>query len=365
MENRREKIIEELTASNKSCIIYGTGKFGICVAEYLLKNHIEIHCFCDSDTYYYKGKKVIINNNGEQIFNVINDKELNKIGAQYNILLGMIDYSLMTQLKNKCPQSAIVDYLDVVPNHIMDLQYVEENKKQLTKVYNLLEDEESKKIMKSFIFARLTGDVEELSTFNKNPEYTYDYGLLGLNNTDVVIDGGAYVGDTILEIQRYVNGNVKNIFAFEPDNVTFERLNKNVGENAAIHLVNAGLWKNTSILKFKNSGTLGSKLEEDAEDEIKVVSLDDFNEEGILENVTIIKMDIEGSELDALRGAEKLLCKEMPKLAICVYHKNEDIFSIPLYIASLNLKEGEYKFYLRQHSYSVEETVLYAIPTNN
>lgn len=366
MENRREEIVKELIKSGKSCIIYGTGKFGICVAEYLLKNNIDIFCFCDSDNYYYEGKKVVIDNDGEHIFNVINEEELQRISSQYNILLGMIDYSLMTKLKNKCSQSPIVDYLDVVPEHIMDLQYVEENKEQLTKVYHLLEDEESRKVMESFVFGRLTGNVEELSKLNKNPEYTYDYGLLNLHSTDVVVDGGAYVGDTILEIQRYVKGNVKNIFAFEPDSVTFEKLSKNIGEKESIHLVNAGLWKKTSILRFENSGTLGSKLDEDAEAEIKVVSLDDYNEEGILENVTIIKMDIEGSELDALKGAENLLREEVPKLAICIYHKNEDIFSIPLYIASLNpkLKGKRYKFYLRQHSFSVEETVLYAIPAD-
>lgn len=365
MENRREKIIKELKESNKACIIYGTGKFGVYVAEYLLKNHIDIYCFCDSDQYYYEGKKVIINNDGEQIFHVINDKELNQISAKYNILSGMIDYSFMVELKNKCLQSEIVDYLDAVPGHIMELEYIEENKKQLTEVYDLLEDEESRKVMESFIFARLTGNVGELSKLNKSPEYTYDYELLGLNSMDVVIDGGAYVGDTILEIQRYIKGNIKDIFAFEPDNVTFDKLRENVGENELIHLINAGLWKNTSILKFENSGTLGSKLMEDAEDEIKVVSLDDYNEEGDLENVTIIKMDIEGSELDALKGAEKLLQNRMPKLAICIYHKNDDIFSIPLYIASLDFKGKRYKFYLRQHSFSVEETVLYAIPADD
>ena len=367
MKNRREYIVKELKESNKPCIIYGTGKFAICTAEYLLKNHVDIDCFCDSDRYYFEGKKIIISNDGEHRFRVINDKELNQISSKYNILSGMIDYSFMTELKNRYPQSEIVDYLDVVPEHIMEWQYIEENEKQLSKVYDLLEDEESRKVMESFIFARLTGNVENLLKLNKNKEggYGYDYDLLTLNNEDVVIDGGSYVGDTISEIQQYVKGNVKTIFAFEPDSVTFEKLKKNVEDNELIHLENAGLWKDTSILRFENAGTLGSKLKEDAENEVKVVSLDDYNRGGILENVTIIKMDIEGSELNALKGAEELLRNTMPKLAICVYHKNDDIFSIPLYIAALDFKGRKYKFYLRQHSFSVEETVLYAIPADN
>lgn len=168
MENRREDIVKKLKESDKLCIIYGTGKFAVCTAEYLLKNNIDIYCFCDSDRYYFEGKTIIINNDGEHSFRVINDKELNQISSKYNILSGMIDYSFMIELKNRYPQSEIVDYLDAVPEHIMEWQYIEENKKQLAKVYDLLEDEESRKVMESFIFARLTGNVENLCKLNKN-----------------------------------------------------------------------------------------------------------------------------------------------------------------------------------------------------
>ena len=75
--------------------------------------------------------------------------------------------------------------------------------------------------------------------------------------------------------------------------------------------------------------------------------------------VTFIKMDIEGSELSALRGAETTISKSKPKLAICVYHKPEDLISIPQYINSI---VPEYKFFLRHHQFISWETVLYAIP---
>lgn len=69
-------------------------------------------------------------------------------------------------------------------------------------------------------------------------------------------------------------------------------------------------------------------------------------------------MDIEGSELAALRGAEKTIKKSKPKLAICVYHKPEDLITIPQFISSL---VPEYKFFLRHHQYISWDTVLYAI----
>ena len=69
-------------------------------------------------------------------------------------------------------------------------------------------------------------------------------------------------------------------------------------------------------------------------------------------------MDIEGCELRALKGAENSIKKYRPKLAICIYHKYEDILEIPEYLMSLNLN---YRFYMRHHTMSVDETVFYAV----
>ena len=74
--------------------------------------------------------------------------------------------------------------------------------------------------------------------------------------------------------------------------------------------------------------------------------------------MTFIKMDIEGAELEALRGAESIIRKQRPKLAICVYHKPEDIWTIPMYILSL---QNDYRLFLRHYSFGDTETVLYAI----
>ena len=73
--------------------------------------------------------------------------------------------------------------------------------------------------------------------------------------------------------------------------------------------------------------------------------------------VTFIKMDIEGAEYEALKGAERIIREQKPKLAICVYHKPEDIWELPELILEFN---ESYKFYLRHYSYQDNETVLYA-----
>ena len=68
-------------------------------------------------------------------------------------------------------------------------------------------------------------------------------------------------------------------------------------------------------------------------------------------------MDIEGAEQNALEGAKDIILRNKPKLAICLYHKPEDLWEIPLYIHSL---VPEYKIYIRHHSHTNEETVMYA-----
>ena len=74
--------------------------------------------------------------------------------------------------------------------------------------------------------------------------------------------------------------------------------------------------------------------------------------------ITFLKMDIEGSELAALRGAERIIREQRPKLAICVYHKPEDLREIPSLLLSYH---PDYKLYLRHYSINETETVLYAI----
>lgn len=74
------------------------------------------------------------------------------------------------------------------------------------------------------------------------------------------------------------------------------------------------------------------------------------------EKVTYIKMDIEGSELNALKGAEQHIVRDKPRLGICIYHKQEDLVKIPQYIKSLH---PHYQFYVRPHSTMPTELVLY------
>lgn len=106
---------------------------------------------------------------------------------------------------------------------------------------------------------------------------------------------------------------------------------------------------------FNGQGTGGSRIvEQETDNSIAVVSLDSC----VNDRVTFIKMDIEGAEMEALKGAESIIKSQKPKLAICVYHKEQDMTEIPIFIKKL---VPEYKLFMRHYSNDAGETVLYAV----
>jgi FkbM family methyltransferase len=145
------------------------------------------------------------------------------------------------------------------------------------------------------------------------------------------------------------------VLAFEPDKNTFKRLAANFAGEKRVEPINAGLHRRKATLHFDNAGTRGSILVEKGGIEVPVVGLDE-----VLggDRVTYIKMNIEGAELEALKGGERAIKRWAPKLAISAYHRPSDLWQVPDMVRSLR---PDYKLYLRQHDGGVIETVLYAL----
>jgi hypothetical protein len=117
---------------------------------------------------------------------------------------------------------------------------------------------------------------------------------------------------------------------------------------------NKGLWSAPATLPFAVwHGTSASAVSGEGEVSVEADTID-----RLAPGATFIKLDVEGAELEALKGAAGTMRRNRPKLAVCVYHKPGDLFEIPLFIKSL---APEYRFYLRQHQPVACETVLYAV----
>lgn len=174
---------------------------------------------------------------------------------------------------------------------------------------------------------------------------------------EILVNAGSYDGRTDLEFLVWGGDKIKRIYAFEADSSNAEKCKEFIKEycDERVVLIPKGCWNETTQLFISSgAGTPGGHLEETGENVVDVTTIDSVVNG---EKVTFIKMDIEGAELNALKGAKNTIIKNRPRLAICVYHKYADIFEIPQYILSL---VPEYRFYLRHYTTVEWETVLYA-----
>lgn len=186
------------------------------------------------------------------------------------------------------------------------------------------------------------------------------FECLTFSDKEIFVDAGCYDCGTILEFQRKTDFKYKKIYSFEPEPKLYENCKKIIRnqEIRNCELINKGLWNAREELHFL-SMDVGSRIEKNGKHIIQTRALDEFFENK--EPPTFIKMDIEGAELMGLKGGKNILETHAPKLAISIYHKSEDIFTIPEYILSVN---AGYKFYFRHYSSVYWDTVLYAYVEN-
>lgn len=181
---------------------------------------------------------------------------------------------------------------------------------------------------------------------------------------ETVIDAGGCLGDTALYFADKV-GETGKVYSFEFIPYTINCFNKNLDLNKhlqdRIHLIKNPLWSEANKNVYFTDRGSGSRIEmekyEGYEYETVTVSIDELVNNGTIEKVDFIKMDIEGAELPVLKGAIESIKKYKPKLAISIYHSMEDFVNIPAWIHDLGVG---YKLYLGHYTIHDEETILFA-----
>lgn len=221
------------------------------------------------------------------------------------------------------------------------------------RTYDSLEDELSRKVFLDYLKLCFIA----VPVCPSPIEDQYFDPIMELSDKEVFVDCGAYTGDTAEAFMNRVDGKYKHYYAFEPDPDNYSKTEEFLKNKHDTTVIPSGLWSKETTLCFKEGYASCSKVEEEGEVTVKVCALDQYfaRKEDI---PTIVKMDIEGSELEALKGAEVLIRSHKPKLAICIYHKPEDMYEIPDYIRSIR---EDYRFYVRHYTDTFDELVLYAI----
>jgi FkbM family methyltransferase len=225
---------------------------------------------------------------------------------------------------------------------------------EITKVLNLLSDDLSKEIFQSHIDFRMKGDIALLHHYlSQEDQYVPDFFVQHIHSLQKslrVVDCGACYGDLLHSaLQKSIN--IGEYIAFEPDSKNREILNNTLSQGDIKSIIMPlGVGDREINLKFAPDEGMASHFDENGTELIKIVSLDSV----IFGKVDWIKMDIEGFEQEALWGASRILETYKPSLAISLYHKPDDIITLPLYLTRYYSK-----FYIRQHGRYGFELVLY------
>jgi FkbM family methyltransferase len=229
------------------------------------------------------------------------------------------------------------------------------NRREYLELHERLADDRSRQVLDAVIGFRRTLDPAALQPVVTEHDLYMPDGLFDFSGDEVYVDGGSYDGDTVRSFIDHVHGHFEAIYAFEPDPVTFAKLKENFSGEQRVHPFHAGLYSYSGKLRFRDDGSRGAVFAADGDTEMPITTIDD-----VLGNrrLTYVKMNIEGAEVDALRGGQRTIRKWRPRLAISVYHRPTDLWRIPQLVREL---DPGYELYLRQHDAGIIETVLYAL----
>ena len=242
----------------------------------------------------------------------------------------------------------------------------------------MLEDDLSRRVLYNRIKVAEDGDFSIFKTaVNETRCFKWGVGgpqdaywpddLFELNENEVFVDAGAADGDTIDLFLKCVDNKFSRIYAFEPDRDNFNKLLSKYDRFDNIKCINKGLGDKEEKLPFVSAGPGSYFPDADAKNQIKwgsgygvnydnipVVSFDQMNS---VDKISLVKMDIEGFEVEALHGMAGMIKESSPKMSVCLYHRPEHLWEVPLLIKRFN---PDYKLFLRQYTDSIDESICHS-----
>jgi len=229
----------------------------------------------------------------------------------------------------------------------------------LHRAFEMLADEESKRQFVADLDLRVNAKFLSGPVVDHGRQY-FPRSLFRISPDECFVDCGAYDGDTIKDLVRESGGAFKKVIAFEADPANFSQLQQFVSRHPQIAsrvlLRQEAVGRSAGTVRFAATASANASVSRTGETVVKCVALDDVLAS---EKPTMIKMDVEGSELDALQGAESTIKKHQPLLAICAYHRPADLCEIPFALKGF---EPESRLYLRSYAMDGFDTVSYAAP---
>lgn len=332
-----------LAETAKPIVLYGMGNGADKILNICAERGIEISDFFASDG-FVRGHSF----HGKVVLSYSEVKE--KYGADNIIVLLSFASSLSDVISNINKIAAECELyapdVPVFPSELFDMEFYTAHKAEIDATYDMLADEESKRIFEDVVAYKLTGRIDLLERAVSDKDAVYRE-LLGAENITSCADLGAYNGDTVRELAGYAP-KLSRVIAFEPDRRNFKKLSLYAEgeERFGLNVLNAAAWSEDTTLSFSVEGNRNSSVTGRGKTaEIAARSLD-----SALAGATVdyIKYDVEGSEREAILGSRETIKKSAPTLLVSLYHKSEDVFALPALVREIS---ADYSFYLRRYRY--------------
>ena len=360
IERRKSMNWIKLQGKTRKICIFCAGDTGKKVATYLANNDIEIFCFADNDVSKC-GKEI----QGKPCLSL---DELSLKKDEFIVIIASVYIvDVWMQLKSLGFKYLLSCYeIQWLSNNYVVEMKSDVVEQRITDVFDILSDEQSKEI----VYKKICSLTKYKNRFNfkftfedvcSNQQY-FPSDIHLENKRGVFVDCGAYVGDTLEAVHSFIDWTRQGYVGYELDKANYQILEKYIQSTPTavrnqLEIFNLGVGKNNMPVHY-DSNDMETKFEVQSNSNQvvngRLVTLDSSL---LNKRVWYIKMDIEGSEMDALQGAEELIKMQKPVLGICIYHKFSDLWNIPLYIKSL---VPEYRIYIRHHTDIHLETVCYA-----
>lgn len=229
---------------------------------------------------------------------------------------------------------------------LFDYAFFDNHFTELETVYNNLADEKSQNVFLDICNYNLSGKICYL--MNACSEKYEIFDLLDLNNYETYLDLGAYNGDTVIEFAEITKDKYKQILAVEPDGKNFKKLLANTENYHDITHINFGIWQENTELFFSSKAGRNSALSLKGNRSVQCLTIDEIQDKYAQADISYIKMDVEGVERQAIIGGENTIIHNKPKMAVSAYHRNEDLYLLPLLLWQYN---SNYKIYFRHQLY--------------
>lgn len=244
----------------------------------------------------------------------------------------------------------------LLPHYAMDLpERVLQRRDDARRAYDLFADDASRAEYLAQLRWRLRLDFENLPSPASTREY-FAHDLFNTRDDESFVDGGAFDGDTVAAFIEACGGRYARITAIEADPTNARALRARVASIPRVTVHEVAVAEREETLRFSASGTASSAVSRAGSIDVRATALDTLFAD---EPTSLIKLDVEGAELDAIRGARATITRDRPVLAVCAYHTQDHLFAVPLLLAEL---APEHRLFLRAHREECFDLVCYAVP---